>query len=173
MELTTEQRARIFALYLGCEATLTGDRYHEGPPPVIASALCRDGIGLSANGLDGRMRSWEVPFEETQLILRSVSAITDDETVMVGLLSGYVLRTDANESIGWSRESLIERIWEAFLSFDSIYSDGEERKIDMLSSAAFQYLTQQGVSLPLFIAPSHPYNGKTAIDLGLAIDSTK
>jgi hypothetical protein len=31
-----------------------------------------------------------------------------------------------------------------------------------------QYLIQQGYAVPLFIAPGHPDNGKTAIELGLA-----
>jgi hypothetical protein len=48
---------------------------------------------------------------------------------------------------------------------------GEENPITALGFI-YQYLIQQGYAVPLFYGVGHPMNGKTAIELGLALDAT-
>lgn len=47
-----------------------------------------------------------------------------------------------------------------------------ENKCHNLLWEAFQYLIKYGYAVPLYFGPDHPCNGKTAIELGIAIDVT-
>lgn len=173
--LTTEQIARVFAMYYG--QRYISDPNGEEPQnfPVIGETLtCFEYYPNSKCG--------------DVLLLRPLSSITDEDALEVakiiaqrpphyglhdaditrnGTVVDVVFLDKSHEviSIGLNGDNLLY-VWE---------SDGTRSILERVKGQpmAYQYLTQQGYAVPLFIAPGHPDNGKTAIELGLAIDASK
>lgn len=164
-ELTTEQKARVFAMYLGCplrfKSFMTGRNRlgilsdaGAGGLSVEYSRVYQDSTGetlgwdpaLTGNGDDAL---------NAKLLLRPLSAITDEDAITVAKILDI-------DNMG-DKEGFIE----------AFYQDAPGFMIDAYKGAAYfwvsQFLIQRGYAVPLFIAPGHPLNGKTAIEMGMAI----
>lgn len=108
MELTNEQKAKVFAMYWGCPYIVAGV-----PKPLMVT------------GYSVEFQSRE---HDCKLILRTIEQMTSEEKEIYGQL----------------------------------FSDFNATLLE-------QFLVSIGIAVRLFIAPNHPDNGKTAIELGLAI----
>lgn len=146
MELTTEQKARVFAQYIG------------QPVQLISSGEKENVIGFwNTNEL--MLSGGFTPIADVRIILKSLSAITDEDAIEVAKL--WAIWADCADDL---RGFVIDRVkWVMF--------SGNKPQGDM-PWIVREYLIQKGYALPLFIAPDHPCNGMDAIQLGLAIDST-
>ncbi|MES2620205.1 MAG: hypothetical protein V4615_05065 [Bacteroidota bacterium] len=97
---------------------------------------------------------WEdVSDNKYKLVLIPLSSITDEDAIEVAKIHG---------SYSFDGRTFKVR------GFKDWLNSGGNIRYNM-----YQYLIQQGYAVPLFIAPNHPANGKTAIELGLAIEKTK
>lgn len=181
-QLTTEQKARVFAMYYGCPFT---DEGWKETRAMLYPTECPDTV---------------------QLALRPLSAITDEDAESLAkVMCDYWDENNRVSFIGmrkpeWANlyhESIFCIEVEGFINFpgDSRFyksgmieidtedstlnysryeEDGKVLKDDYCfnTGLAYQFLIQRGYAVPLFIAPGHPLNGKTAIELGLAIEIT-
>lgn len=142
MELTKHEIHRIFAMYWGCDAIEDGET---GKVYSLDEISCPDDV------------EWGTPYGP-RLILRPLSKVTDEDAIVVAKMA-------LDKSV-WNAET--GRSWLSLAVKDHISSDGYH--YGPLPWDVYQYLIQRGYALPLFIAPDHPNNGKTAIELGLAIE---
>lgn len=183
--LTNEQKARIFAMHLGC--SVCG---HDDNNPYRL-------IGVDSEGEFGYLKidtenseegpSWEHA-EFCLLLLRPLSAITDEDAIKLIRLEcinfdknytkvPFTIRRELTDSgrlgIFFDRkheDGVIDCPVRLYVSGLSYNAGGFSSSI---SYKGVQWLISKGYAIPLFIAPNHPDNGKTAIELRLAIDITK
>lgn len=175
--LTTLQIAQVFGLYMGSRFTESnGNVSGSGPAYHIVQLYADD---------------YTVDLSPYKLELRPLPAISDEDAIEVAKIldscdgNGIVV----NREEDGKRLRIFDRYNDNALSTYTptnvlifypksyeIYKRDEGSNLfeyDMTRlTFVHQYLTQQGYAVPLFIAPGHPDNGKTAIELGLAIDST-
>jgi hypothetical protein len=153
MNLTHEQKTRVFALYLGlpCRVVdLDGQTFFDKIESVI---MDKAGARISIYEFgDIDFTHIDEYCQSLQLLLKPLSAITDEDAIEAGSLHDRYLKIDLNLNHFISLIKSRVRSWAK--------SDYQ----------VFQYLIQQGYAVPLFIAPGHPDNGKDAIQLGIAID---
>lgn len=90
--------------------------------------------------------------EGAVLLLKPLSGITDEDAIEVAHLMGY---TDIN-----NKKFLIQ-------------AGKSEAHNPIARFCTNMFLISKGYAVPLFFSPGHWANGKTAIELGIAIDSTK
>ena len=167
--LTTEQKARIFAIYI--RQTCCNIKGLSTPQKICGvNSSCTDIKPDTWDYNNKPPRSWE--FDELNLILRPLKSITNEDAIEVARLNEdfYSVYIEPEDLL---RDEMDEH---SFLVYQRCFVDRDDRIeyvfSDCLKSDQFQYLIQRGYAVPLFIAPGHPDNGKTAIELGLAIDST-
>jgi hypothetical protein len=148
--LTNEQKARILAVYLGCETNygkLVG--------------VCNWAAYTEMN--DGTIQSGSL--ENLSLSLTPLSAISDKHINDVADIIN--VRTDKglkDMGIPFTRKGFVLE----WLLKENNFTTTNIWKHNL----AFQYLIQKGYAVPTFIEVGHPLNGKTPIELGIAIDST-
>ena len=163
--LTEAQKLRVFAMYLGCPCE------HE-----------KDGDTKQCP-MYWQLLNGNPTYQNMRLLLRPLSAISDEDAIEVAEIISfarvqrwYVRRdgdvvaidgTDKNEDMYGGTIT----IFGGHIAW-SWYNRDKQDGYELNTHHAYEYLIQQGYSVPLFIAPGHPDNSKTAIDLGLAIDST-
>lgn len=194
-KLTNEEIAKVFAMYLGCE--FLAERWSGKVFKEMAVRNVSDyniviySSELKRNGVDGTGNSpYAAMCSEIKLLLKPLSSITDEYAIEVAELINNekykegeefkVVKEDAKISIysskiihtsipdyGYRYETKIY-IEDCFVSPINPYSALVE-----MGYYAYQYLISKGYALPLFFAPTHWANGKTAIELGIAIESTK
>lgn len=114
---------------------------------------------------------------DVQIFLRPLSAITDEDAIEVFKMNGSPRNLEALEL---KRETSIYLRYRympedtAYANKDGYCYSGNAIFFDRIKDRDIhQFLVQRGYAVPLFIAPGHPDNGKTAIELGLAIDATQ
>lgn len=144
IDLTADQLARIFALYWGT--------------PYIYK-----GVQQSGNGY-GTMFIYMIS-ANSKLILTPLSAIRDEDALEVA-------------KIALPQTKLYEYLWFADngKALVQTIAEGKESNYhypDAIFITIFQYLIRKGYAVPLWIDVDHPYNGKTAIEIGIAADKTK
>lgn len=149
-ELTNEQIARIFAMYLGCEL-----KYEDNSHTTTLESVSTSGL-LGDENRDESGEGW-YDASDCKLLLTPLSAISDEDAIE----AAKIIRGEGNWHICVGIE-IIGRMYKT--SMDRATG----RYIQL-----HQFLIQRGYAVPLFIEPNHPLNGKTAIKLGLAIDKTK
>lgn len=119
---------------------------------------------------------WPATLDMCKLILRPLSKVTDEDAIEAAKIMGMPANAEILK-IYRDRESWIE------IEYRWVNEVAELNNEDGYSYSAtgvpirevghavpFQFLIQRGYALPVFIAPGHPNNGKTAIELGLAIE---
>lgn len=162
-QLSNEEIAKVFAMYLGCIIQHEDDQYAE----LIGV------VNVDAHFIHEKTGSYgykDVRFTG-KLLLKSLSEISDEDTIEAFKLQ-YPAFVDC--------ETIIVN------EFDIIYlipkrtlPTGKEKYYDRimfnvfgLHFSAMQFLISKGYAVPLFFAPNHWANGKTAIELGIAIPET-
>jgi hypothetical protein len=177
-QLTQEQTARIFALYLQCEArvSIAFGAPFRGSKIVAADILgvIDSKVHLQCYDVHGN-KCEELHISELincKLLLTPLCKITDEDAIEVAKINGMV------------NAKVVRKVLYIVLTDDShciyIHYNGrlQYSKNGQLMGLEYydfimQFLIQRGYAVPLFIAPNHPDNGKTAIELGIAIDKTK
>lgn len=144
--LTNEQIARVLNLHSGCEIALyyEDDRTTPYERFILKAAYEEcDCLFIIEDGAHSYQPNL------FNLFLTPLSAISDEDfTICAKMQFPLKKKVDAEEMFNQEHE----------MNFRPL---------------VFQYLIQRGYAVPLFIVPNHPDNGKTAIELGLAIDKTK
>jgi len=170
-KLTNEEIAKVFAMYLGCkcfdiydncDAVLSGVHYGN---VIIETKIKKERL-----------------FSEVQLLLFPLSKITDEHAIEVAKICGetflktvpintlqlYIIcastlngsRTD--RSI-WMENGIIEL-------YTNTGDWGGSKTTSVNSFAIYQHLISKGYAVPLWFGIDHWANGKTAIELGIAIE---
>lgn len=144
MELTKEQQAKVFALYLGCKFKDYGiDEEEDNIGELIAvnsEGFCTDEYG-----------NIDIPFKAIKLLLRPLSSITDKELVEVAAIHyGYNIDTAPNRKhlLAYVKKWLPDNI-------------GKHYQMSMWGIS-------HHFAIPLFIAIGNPLNGKNAVEIGIA-----
>lgn len=173
--LSTEQKARVFAMYIGCDMKSPGSKKAH---PLTSIGKWPDGRWFLNVGYQEYGLSVNTGYK---LLLRPLSAITDEDAVEVAKMFGmegglYINRIGVKATVYEpAREEFIKEqqveIYGGIVSFwNGLQDEGEYYSTNPYN--VMDFLRQRGYATKLFIAPGHPCNGMTAIEIGLAIDST-
>lgn len=158
MELTTEQKARVFALYIGSRieyATQHGPSEIQSVGILSIGQQWDDTIFCVRGQINGDILGG-VDLESDRLLLRPLSAITEEDAM------DFI---KVRNSINWKGPQDKEAVTRYVLA---AIGPPIEQGFGF-HWEVYQFLIQRGYAVPLFITPGHPDNGKTAIELGLAI----
>ncbi len=135
MEITNDIKAKVFAQYLG-------QKYNDGdleePQIFPVEAETFSCFELYPNGMNS-----------AKLILKPLSAITDEDAIEVARILGYH-PTQEKGTIGRRFANSFSEVWHSQKPFDLL--------------CAFQYLQSKGYDLPSYLL-----GGKTLHEAGLAI----
>lgn len=156
------QKARIFNMHLpfqainnevyGGECTINSVYYHEGKH--IEFGTTDGAYGISPNNI--------------LMLLTPLSAISDEHAEEVAKMLPISMPNSKGEFLHLNGLEYCNR--------NGInVTNWVKKQLSVLVKDNYQvreYLMQKGYAVPLFIAPGHPDNSKTAIELGLAIDRT-
>jgi hypothetical protein len=163
-ELTNEEIARVFAMYIGCKAKFVGERVFT---QHIEGDLIHTLVGIVKNraymeSFIGAVIDYPIDVEiYHKLLLTPLSAITDEHAIKVA--RNFVLgaeyekyRKDKKWCTGVGKD-LTKSVFNASNGFGLLYVQ------------VYHHLIQQGYAVPLFFGIDHWANGKTAIELGIAV----
>lgn len=153
-KLTNKEIANVFAMYLGADC-----KYRKGMHIV-------NDWGIGCFNEDGeteyKMTIGNNTFQlhDRQLLLTPVSKITDEHAIEVGKIwwPGAV-NDDSLEKAVDSIQQIGGNLWNT-LQYGTIWT------------AVYEYLKSECYAVPLWFGIDHWANGKTAIELEIAIDST-
>jgi hypothetical protein len=156
--LTPAEIARVFGLYYDCQVTVTNERYINGEYTGLLKGLSYENplVLNTSFGSDG----YENP-NDCKLLLTSLERITDEDAVQVAQIYRANVRgtdNDRKELIRAGREKAM-RIQTSFLT-----------SVERVSLPVYQYLISRGYAVPLWFGVDHWANGKTAIELGIAVE---
>ena len=191
MTLTNEQIARVFAMYGNQHILEEGN--NKGDLLGIYHTETDDRYRILTNCSSGQ-NYWS-PLEMYKLLLTPLSAISDEDAIQVAKIAGYneqIVSKDRDFNCVTNEVDVqeIERkkdcikmsfnhiCFEGFLTIrwdgSAFFTDEENENKEYVSATNFihQFLIQRGYAVPLFIDVDHPDNGKTAIELGIAISKT-
>lgn len=171
MQLTNQERARVFAMYYGCKYQIE----IEGQ----ADCLINDSYAIQCREREPSIST------NAKLLLTPLSKISDEDAIEVAKVvtrySGKAIAMRYKNSSGAISVILSDRHDKGSpytrldifkdLSMQWIGKDLEE--VDYFNLPfVHQYLISQGYAVPLFFALNHWANNKTAIELEIAIDKT-
>ena len=140
MVIYKEEVAKVFALYLGCECRLEDGQISDKTTMISADGC----LMVDYNGIGDT----EHDAECCQLILTSLSDITDEDAIQVAKMTDYY-------------------------SDEFNLTDFKHRVIEIWATKMFdvsQYLISKHYAIPLWFGINHWANGKTAIELKMAIE---
>lgn len=162
-QLTNNEIAKVFAMYMPCECetiygimTLNGLQVGSIYPLWFyrGNSVNEDTPELMNNRLSGK----GAKYSEVKLILTPLTKITDEHAIELAKM-----KCGRKEIIHfYSKRELIELAKEEWIESSTVNLYGQPNQ--------FQYLIQQGYAVPLFFGVNHWANGKTAIELGIAIE---
>ena len=176
-KLTNEEIARVFLMYYNAE--IINPRF-KGTPLQYKNSM---GRWFEASKYE---QTKEEFWAERKLVLTPLSAITDEHAIEVAELVNdekyrngetfKVVKEDERISVHSSKiEHTKAYKLEGYRYETRIYTDCYITPIKAYSETrqmpyeAYQYLIQQNYAVPLFFGLYHWANGKTAIELGIAI----
>lgn len=187
--LSNEEISRVFAMYFN-ERVMFDDRignictfYMPAGKFEVGKVWC---VSLEEDK-EGSELSCSVDCNKVQLLLTPLSAIIDEHALQIAKITNilpygwdgpnghYTINKldHPNTGIEVKCNSYSVRIMiNASVYF---YDDSRPNLAMSISSAplVYQYLIQQGYAVPLFFGVDHWANGKTAIELGIAIEKYK
>lgn len=155
MKLTNEEIAKVFAMYIGSEVF---DDY-ENRKTVL--------VGIRKNDIFIQFRSLvssrDIDLNECKLLLTPLSKITDEHASEIV----KILRIQEDEG-GFDTSGIAIK--------NCLIKDGFNA-IELFSfyggvSDVYQYLISKGYAVPLWFGIDHWANGKTAIELEIALNLT-
>lgn len=159
--LTEAQIRRIHCLYYGCDAILNekADLLDKASmnPQLKEWVKERYSTEQVFKMEDIAVGMYGVEF--VKLILKPLSAISDADAIDIAKMYGGVrCHIDDGFIQVIDKDNYVPKYLLFSVDFPNQFS---------------QFLIQRGYAVPLFIEPGHPDNGKTAIELGLAIAKTE
>lgn len=167
-QLTNEQIAKVVAMYYNADVTwLNWDNNWKHVEYGWPQAFER----VKESGLQANWR----------LSLTDLPDISDEDAIELLFLSDPLYKDKTFEVVKfYKRKNLVieadyryKHPEEARNNKDGYSYSGVGLSLHKLSDLQSQHLVQKGYAVPLFIAPGHPLNGKTAIELGIAFDKIK
>jgi hypothetical protein len=161
IQLTNSQIAHVFAMYYGC------DFWKATPARPSGNNSKMDSFWLYDIFEDNRYSN---DFELCKLLLTPLSAITDEDAIEVAKMIHPTIDAD---DLGYFIAQLKIRPDEFIYALCNPSHEIDTDHSPFGYFSAYQYLIQKSYAVPLFIEPNHPANGKTAIELGLALDKTQ
>lgn len=170
-KLTTEEIAKVFAMYWGQDIVCRPEyEEHSGSP--IHNALSLFVLGM-------------FKIENHILLLYTLPDIADEHAIEAAELindkkypeaeSFKVVKEGEKISVYSSEVRHSDMPSFGFRYETKLYADGYAVKMGtsrptyQMPYEAYQYLIQKGYAVPLFFGVNHWANGKTAIELGIAI----
>lgn len=157
MELTNEEIAKVFLMY-GDSATWVAKRNNalwdddEGQSKTYITKNKSNSVATLLEYMGYRLYDHIYEFF---LGLTPLSKISDEDAIEVAKIELRGEDLEYISPIQWGKESVQIRQRLRHLYWDT-----------------YQYLISKSYDVPLFFAPNHWANGKTAIELGIAIDRT-
>lgn len=142
MKLTNEEIAKVFAMYQG------------------QKVLCFPSDDMISHWLPPTILNWDViagthySVTNTILCLTPLAKITDEHAIEV-----------------WKVEGNHDNIPHPIAHVHTFLNVWEQSRLNMPYNVC-QYLISKGYAVPLWFGIDHPANGKTAIELEIAIDKT-
>lgn len=131
MELTKEEIAKVFAMYLGCKVKCSKSG---ALADVYSPYACAD-------------------YGYWQLLLTPLSEITDEHAVEVARAFNSISKNIDDKSASEYGKSVVE--------------------VCMQDVNTYCHLISKGYDVPIWFGINHWANGKTAIELGIAISNQK
>jgi len=168
MELTNQEIAKVFAMYLGSEvkvkaahfAANNNSKNNEGKTIMSPSILA-----------DCHERTFQ--YLDFLLKLTPLSKISDEDAVQVAKILHSGLSSHIHFTV--QKEDNRTDVWFGY-NCVRIYHDGsihyDNGNMHWANSDFYQFLISRSYAVPLWHGIDHPANGKTAIELGIAIDRT-
>lgn len=189
LKLSNEETAKVFAMYLGAEVT---DDYMDSKS--VLAGVQDSGIIIKYNSYHQRR------FNECQLLLTPLSAISDEHAIEVAKIICGKQYIDI-ENLKVKFEHTVEKYHLVIITFDAYQitkhtgDKPTQHRISISnwgvinhyittrnscelgnccrSTYVFQELIRLGYAVALHFGVDHWANGKTAIELGIAINKTK
>lgn len=165
-KLTNEETAKVFAMYLGCEIKCKGMN------------LTLTGVNKSTNTYKERVYSYDLErsIVDCKLTLKPLSSISDEDAAEVAKILDIYLPEKTfvkKHSSGYTYlyYDFEGREQRCILFFDNNIRLVEVHDDFLRDTFIFQYLISKGYAVPLFFGINHWANGKTAIELGIAIEN--
>lgn len=163
-KLTNEEIAKVFVMYLGCDVLVKGGsfEYLKGERPERLLGVINDYTHqFFTAATEGLRNNFYFKDGEYKLLLAPLSKISDEHAVEVAKIEYAHLKNCTNERI-------------TFLANGFEFHSGNFQtyyfSYNRHGSFSSQYLILKSYAVPLFFAPIHWANGKTAIELNLAIE---
>lgn len=183
--LNKHQIARLFAAYLGLNVLMWNKKNNKeaGSRTFTLTRVCCDGKCSGYYNEDDDYISSKAEYDADRFLLklRSIESITNDEikTVAALLFPGndlifvdrkkddiVVVEIDGRGSL---EESIILMINPS--SEESDWFKCQKHYFADTLPIAQKYLERIGIATPVYIEPNHPDNGKTLLQLGLAVET--
>ncbi len=147
MKLTNDEIARVFAMYIGL-SECTDSRYNNRG---LLETVTRTGnIALEVGNTYSHTN-----ISNCKLLLTTLDKISDEHAIEIKNL------LDVSNAV-WEIDEYTTKDIANWLLGKRLY----------MYSHCFQLLVLNGYAVPLFFGLNHWANGKTAIELGIAIDKT-
>lgn len=146
VELSNQEVAKVFAMYLGCEILMEAEQNSSEPNiDTLQSVNISGAFWSSDQGNDEGQY-----FEFCKLLLTPLEKISDEDAIQVA-------KINTSNSDYWTVED----------GRDTVIND-----IAFVNYEIYQFLISRSYAVPIWLGIDHPANGKDAITLGIAIDKT-
>ncbi len=151
-KLTNEEKAKIYAMYLGCRVTVKpyDKEYHATLSGVFNDADILK-VFAKTDG-DSVPTHYHTEKHYSKLLLKTLAAINDEDAIFLQ----RAVSKDTEPINDFTAKVYIKYIKNNHWYFIN-------------NAVCFQYLISKGYAVPLFFGVDNWANGKTAIDLGIAI----
>lgn len=163
MQLTNQEIAKVFAMYLGCDVKVNAAHFtaNNNSKNIKGKTILSPSIIA-----DCHERTFQ--YSDFKLLLTPLSKIADEDAVHVAKMIGASYRND-NDDVNWNAYFTKK-------SFVNYLISNLKNDEDMYYAKGiiyvYQYLISRSYDVQLWLGIDHPANGKTAIELGIAIDKT-
>lgn len=172
-QLTNKEIAKVFALHLGCDAKTN-------EPIANLYAINTDGFReyITPDGY----KHCDPHHKTDKLLLTPLSQISDEDAIEVakictGLKDSTKFKVCVPNSTFWRYVELSGTSLEVRIMFKqcniimcNVYNNSVSQSGNPEVNLAIQYLISKGYDVPLWFGIDHWANGKTAIELGIAIN---
>lgn len=158
-QLTNEEIARVFAMYLGCKVQ---DNYNDKIGKLIGIDL-KKGLEVEHN------IEWSLMQFECKLHLTPLASITDEHCIEIAKFV-HTTNIEINELIQIGMDYINYNFLN--ITLNSIRSNKLNEFHMQQDIMIFQYLISKEYAVPLWFGVNHWANGLTAIELGIAVDKT-
>lgn len=171
--LTTNEKAKVFAMYLGCDFLINvkadlKEKAKEFRPELLHYVENSKGYSECEKRVFGKEALALYNLDYCTLLLTPLEKINDEECLFISSVV-YTGKTPLKERVSMGRHyveyNFLNKPKNGSISTILDREFGVKEAIII-----YQYLFSKGYIIPLFFSPNHPANGKTAIELGLAMD---